>query len=399
MGKPSSPSASKATTDSVSMRTNPGESSRENYNNSNDFDIPEISVDDLPPNYSEAASLLPPTLAPPTGVPAVATKPVVEDATCFENTGGQFWIAKSLEHPARLESHIRQLAITPPRPYINLVGTHTESKRNGKGKTESTTVVDFDVSVELTPYLYSDAQYRKSWFNLRTVENGEKAKRGTILKQRAPGLNQNIELGETPKPTLQEWCHRYGASHAGLKVFALQRRMVGFDEEYIKKLLRTMVNNTNYRGHLKVELVTKSSLVECYNEAKINHWRLTKWIQTLFMLTLLFIFTWPYLWLRTKRWEVVIAEWPFSRMAEGGGREYVSISEEQWYNLWARPIYKAVIERRQAVLDQSDLRRAQDPEPAFDTGNSTVDGTLGLFRASVNAMNEVNRHLGWGEDC
>ncbi|KAI1770040.1 hypothetical protein F4818DRAFT_277635 [Hypoxylon cercidicola] len=407
MGKPSTQDP-KLAADSVSLRTNPGESSRDNYD---ELDTPEIAVDDLPPNYddalisSEDASLLPPafTPAPATAnvLPAAATRPYVADATFLEdsNTGAQYWVSKSLEDPVRLESHIRQLAAIPPRPYIKLVGTHSETRRDSKGKTEKNTVTDFDISVELTPYLYSDAQYRRSWTQLRTVDNGEKARRGTILRKRAPGSNQSIEVGGVPKPTLKEWCHMYAASHAGLKAFMLQRRMVGFDEELVKRRLRMLVNDTNYRGHVRVDLVTKGSLIACYNEARTNHWRLTSWIQWLFMLTLLFIFSWPYLWLRTKRWEVAIAEWPFSRMAEDGTKEYVSISEDQWYNMWGQAICKAVLEKRQGELDQSDLRRAQEAEPVFNTGNSTADGALSIFRAGIHAMNEVNRHLGWGGDC
>ncbi|KAI0883061.1 uncharacterized protein GGS22DRAFT_35320 [Annulohypoxylon maeteangense] len=397
MGKPSDLSASKAA-DSVSLHSNVGESSRNNIHH-DVLDTPEISIDDLPPNYSEVESLLPPAIRAP---PLNSTEALMmEDGTVFNdsNYGAQYWIAKSLEYPDALESHIRKLAAIPPRPYIKLVGTHTETRRNDKDKNETTTVVDFDVSVELTPYLYYDAQYHKSWNQLRTVENFEKTKRGTIFRKRAPGTHQNIEVGGNPKPTLTEWCHRYAASHAGLKVFALHRTMIGFNEERVKSQLRTLVNNTNYRGHLKVELVMKNSLVECYNEARTNHWRLTTWIQTVFMVTLLFIFSWPYLWLRTKRWEVAISEWPFSRLTEAGAKEYVSISEDQWYNLWARAISKAVMEKRQKVLDQADLRRSQEPEPSLDTGNYAVNGALGLFRAGVSAMNEVNRQLGWGGDC
>ncbi|KAI0849010.1 hypothetical protein F5Y00DRAFT_71941 [Daldinia vernicosa] len=400
MGKPDA----KVADDVVSLRTNPGESSRVTYSDNDDLDIPETAIDDLPPNYAESELLLPPpdaqTAAPGSGL-AIAQMPFVEDATRFNdlNTGAQYWMAKSLESPANLEKHIRHLAAIPPRPYIKLVGTHTETTRDSKGKMEKNTITDFDVSVELTPYLYSDAQYRRSWNYVRTVENGEKTRRGTILRKRAPGSNQSIEVGGIPKPTLREWCHRYSASHAGLKVFALQRRMIGFDDEYIKTKLRELVNRTNYRGHLKVELVTKDSLIECYNEARINKWRLTAWIQMLFTFTLLFIFSWPYLWLRTKRWEVVISEWPFSRIADDGTKQYVSISEDQWFNMWGRAISRAVLRKRQALLDQTDLRRAEEPEPTFESGNSTIDGAVGLFRAGISAMDEVNRHLGWGGDC
>ncbi|KAI1764586.1 hypothetical protein GGR53DRAFT_304729 [Hypoxylon sp. FL1150] len=407
MGKPQD---SKLAADAVSLHTNPGESSRD-YHDNDEFNTPEVAVDDLPPNYddafasSESASLLPSTATPapaaPSTISTIAKRPHVADATFMEdcNTGAQYWVSRTLEDPARLESHIRQLADIPPRPYIKLTGTHTETRRDNKDKTEKHTVTDFDISIELTPYLYSDARYRRSWTELRTVDNGEKAKRGTILAKRAPGSSQSIEVGGVPKPTLKEWCHMYAASHAGLKAFTLRRAMVGFDEELVKQRLRTLVNDTNYRGHVRVDLVTRGSLVECYNDARINRWRLTSWIQWLFMLTLMFVFSWPYLWLRTKRWEVAVAEWPYSRVAEDGSKEYVSISEDQWYNLWGRAICKAVLEKRQTELGQSDLRRAHEAEPSFDTGNDTVDGALGIFRAGIHAMNEVNRHLGWGGDC
>lgn len=398
MGKPSDKQDPKDATDAVSLHTNPGESSREDHPNYDDFDAPEISIDDLPPNYSdavessEAASLLPTN-------PATTTRPHLPDGTYIEdpNTGSESYISRSLEDPEKLEAHIRTCAGIPPRPYVKLVGTHSETRKDSKGNTEKNTITDFDISVELTPYLYSDAQYRRSWSKLRTVENFEKAKRGTILKKCAPA-NQNIELGDT-EPTLREWCHRYAASHAGLKVFTLQKRVIGLHEEYLKQRLRELVRDANYRGHLHVEILMKGATVDCYNEAKTNRWRLTKWIQVLFTVTLLFIFTWPYLWLRTKRWEVAIVEWEFSRIVDGRPKEYVSISEDQWYNMWGRTIFKAVLGKRQGLLDHADLRRAQEAEPAFDTGNSTVDGGLGLFRAGIHAITEVNRQLGWGGDC
>ncbi|KAI1078743.1 hypothetical protein F5B20DRAFT_582093 [Whalleya microplaca] len=390
---------SKSATDAVSLRTNPGQSSIQNYD---DEDAPEISIDDLPPSYdeafeSESAAMLAPFAAPP----PPSSRLHVPDGKLFEdaNTGAQRWVARSLEDPANLEAYIHQAASVPPRPHVRLVGTHTETSKDSKGKTEHNTITDFDVSVELTPYLYADAQYQRSWSHLRTVDNGEKARRGTVLRKRAPGSIQSIEVGGDPKPTLQEWCHRYGASHAGLKVFTLQRKMVGFDEEGVVQRLKNMVYDTNYRGHLRVDIVTKGELVECYNEARINHWRLTSWVQWLFALTLMIIFSWPYLWLRTKRWEVAIAEWPFSRVGLNGVKEYVSISEDQWYNMWGRAICKAVLEKRQTVLDQSHLRSAGVAGPSFNTGDTRVDGALGIFRAGVHAMNEVNRQLGWGGDC
>lgn len=399
MGKPNATTEVQA--DSVSLHTNPGGS--ESFPPYNDDDAPELDIDaldELPPIYTDVAeeSSASPE-APLLGDPAPARSSQYRAHSTDVGTGAEYFIDRRLESPAELEKHVRFLASKPPRPYIQVLGTHQASRKKSDGKTENVKVTDFDVSVELTPYLYSNAQYGKSWTQLRTVDNAEKVHRGTSLKKRADGAKQDLEVGGAPKPTLEEWCHRFCASHAGLKSFTLKREMTGFDFQKVQQELHSLVRSTNYRGHLEVRLQTKDASVEIYNEARINRWRLIGWLRFAFFITLMFIFAWPYLFFRTKRWEVAIAEWPFSRMAEGSRREYVSITEAQWYNMWARAIIKAVLEKRQTVLDQADLRRAQEPEPSFETGNTTVDGAMGFFRAGMSAMNEVNRQLGWGGDC
>ncbi|KAI2634072.1 hypothetical protein GGS21DRAFT_519866 [Xylaria nigripes] len=400
MGKPSDNSFA----DGVVLQSNPGQSSSTaHFVDAPDInDDPEINIDDVLPNYSDAIqfSESAPMLAPRTAMND-NVRPLDLDAFVIvdKNTGAQAWVAKSVEDPASLEEYINQLSSIPPRPHIRVVGTHTETSRDSKGKTEKNTVTDFDVAVDLTPYLYANAQYRTAWTQIQTVDNGAKVRRGTALRKRGPGSNQSIEVGADAKPTIREWCHRFAASPARLKCFTLQRKVTGFDEEGIKQRLAELVRRTNYRGRLQVELVMKDSEINFYNNAGINRWRLTPWIRWFFFLTFLFIFSWPYLFFRTKRWEVVTVDWPFSRINESGRKEYVSLSEEQWYNLWGQAICRAVLQRRQTVLDQSDLRAAHQGEPAFNTGNGRVDDALGVFRASVNAMNEVNRQLGWGEDC
>lgn len=398
MGKPNTSHVS-SYSDNVSLHSNPGSSSVTiPYT---DDDAPELDIDDLPPNYSDAieSSEAAPILSPGSAMNDTI-RPVDTDAKVIidQNTGTQAWVAKSVDDPATLERYIHQLSGIPPRPYMKLVGTHTETTRDSKGKHEKNTITDFDVMVELTPYLFANAQYRESWNQLRTVHGSEKVHRGTVWARR-DNSNRSIEDGQDARATLQEWCHRFGASPAGLKLFTFKRQLVGFDGEGVKHRLEELIRRTNYRGHLNVELVTKDALVHFYNDARINRWRLTPWIQWLFILTLTIIFSWPYLIFRTKRWEVAVAEWSFSRTNASGRKEYVSISEDQWYNLWAHAICRAVLEKKQTTLDQSDLRRAHESEPAFNTGNADVDGALGLFRAGIHAMNEVNRQMGWGGDC
>lgn len=397
MGKPGKSDLPPPFDDAVSLHSQPGDQYL-------DREAPEIQLhddDELPPLYDEHAegsSSSAPLL--PADASDFRTAPIAPlDIQSFRNDDTiRYYLEPRLDSdPEFLEKRVHNWAAVPPRPFVRVVGYHRE-RRDHNGKKEVKNITDFDVQVELTPYLYSNAATRRSWTELRTVENGEKVKRGTIFKARAPGARQSIELGQVEKPNLTQWCHMYCASHSGMKVFSLKRQMLGFDKQRVKEQLDALVRRTNYRGHLTISFPVQDEVVEVWNDSKINQWRLTKWICFMFYATLLFLFTWPYLFFRTKRFEVAVAEWPFSKLDSNGVKKYASISEDQWYNMWGRAIAKAVLSRRQGTLNQQDLIASEGADPNFDTGNSTVDGALGFVRAGVAAMNEVNRHLGWGMD-
>jgi hypothetical protein len=111
-----------------------------------------------------------------------------------------------------LELFVRRWALIPPAKLIQIVGTHKQTTKVGN-KTETKTITDFDLKLRLTEYLFTHPG-RSAWSELRTVENGEKTYRGTILKKRAEG---NVTTLEDGKPGLKEWCHRFCADHAKLK--------------------------------------------------------------------------------------------------------------------------------------------------------------------------------------
>jgi len=377
--------------DAVSLRTHPGSRFVD------DDDAPELHIDDLPPLYDESvegssssAPLLPVDTTPPSSLAFLQCR--AKDM----NTGDEIYIDKALDqNPNILENHVKAWAQAPPRPFVRIHGTHSQLV-DDNGKKQRKSVTDFDVQVELTPYLYSDAINRKSWSELRTAENTEETRRGTILRKRAPGATNHIEVGLADKPTLAEWCHRYHASHAGLKSFTVERRMLGFDEDRVREKLLALVRATNYRGAVSITFPVKDKHITVYNDCKVNQWRNTPLVFWLCALTLMFIFTWPYLFFRTKRFEVVYSDWYYSVMGDNGQRKYVSISEDRWYNMWGRAINRAVLSKRQGVLDQQDLLdHSQDA--VFD--NALADGAMNIFRAGVTAMNEVNRQFGWGGDC
>lgn len=408
MGKPS-PSAAPPEAETLSLHSRSGQG----YYDSDAPELPALDDaqnDDLPPLYDEAhetgTSLSAPLLAehtshpsglPTSGLAAAAIHPFRVDANVA------YYLNSELDNnPEFLEQQVRAWAATPPRPFVRIFGYHRERRHPHDKKKESRDVTDFDIKVELTPYFCPDGGAGQTSCEFQTAENTERTRRGTSFRWRAPGMGKKnagrIELGMIEKPSLTQWCHMYCASHAGLKAFQLRRRIDGFDKSRVKEHLEGMVRRTNYRGHVRISFPVDGEKVEVWNDCRTNRWRLTNWIYGLFCVSMLWLLTWPYLFLRTKRFETVSAVWHFSVVHPDCTRSYTTISEDQWYNLWGRALTKAVLTKRQGTLDQQDLLAAEGAPPSFNTGHSAVDGTLGFLAAGVNAMNEVNRQLGWGED-
>ncbi|OLN86883.1 hypothetical protein CCHL11_04652 [Colletotrichum chlorophyti] len=368
------------------------------------------AVHDLPPSYTDDPSAPDVTQTLPLLADEAGPSPLLFRKDPI--TGAEIHLSRLLDtDPAYLESHISSLAESPPRPQVRIRGTHHERVRKHHDKTEDKTIVDFDIRLDLTPFLYRDITSRRAWRDFRTADNFAKVRRGTVFPTRAPGFggSSSAAVEAAKPPTLREWCHRYCASHAGLKTFALQRTVTGFDDdERLRARLEDLVRATHYRGKIDVSFPVYDARVDIYNACRVNRWRHTTWVRWFFYLTFLWIFSWPYLFFRTRRFEVVEAEWAFSRRKRDPqtgrvvGREYVSLSELEWYNMWGRAISKAVLERRQGELDQRDLRDAEGrQDTTFEDVLSGIDGetTRGLVRAGVSAMNVVNRHFGWGGDC
>lgn len=374
---------------------------------------------DLPPNYDEiqtfesSVASVGMSQSRQTVVRPPASLNFLDGALYKQDSGSghEYYIDRRLDcDPVLLEQAVRYWATLPPRMYMSVKGTHNETIYRSKNKSERKTVTDFDVRVEITPYLYRDPESCISMCSPRTIDNHEKARRGTCLRKYAsrqqkrksqchPGLgrielsDQEPAVADPRKPTLAEWCHRYCASHATLKTFQIERRIIGLDTDLLKKRLTTLVRNTNYRGNICISFPVTNNIVEVYNENPTNRWRFTTWIRVLFYTTMLFLFTWPYLFFATKRFEVVVVDWPYSRYHEDQDTfEYVSITEDQLFNLWGRAIHHAVLSKRVCTLDQQDLITAEG-RPPIQTGNQVVDGLVG---AGIRAMNVVNQQLGWG---
>ncbi|KAF5005507.1 hypothetical protein FDECE_8055 [Fusarium decemcellulare] len=297
-----------------------------------------------------------------------------------------YYLDKRLDtDPDFLEQHINDLAKEPPRPYVRIQGLHRETTKRPKEDQQHKSVVDFDVHVELTPLLYEEMATQRSWQRLVAANNFDKVRRGTVTKTRAPGFGGSGPP-EEGTPSVREWCHRYCAK-GGLKAFALERRLTGWDFALVGSKLESLVRSTNYRGQLNITFPTTNARVEIFNECRTNRWRLTRWISLTFYFTFLWLFSWPWLASRTKWFETVHVEWPMSRPDRRGTLRYACMSEDQWYRLWQRPIQQAVLARRQGRLTQDDINDAYNAPGAED-----------FARGMRAGLEVVQRTFGWGGD-
>jgi hypothetical protein len=410
--------------------------------------------EDPPPLYSDdpaandaslaLASATNPLLPPSAHVPLPGgMHPPVP--TRIDAEGNETFVDKRLDSdPVYLEHTLAHLALFPPRPYARVVGTHTEttttthsagssthSSRHGHGhghhhrtesRTSTQTITDFDVRVDLTPFLYRNINRHEAWRTVRPVGNFDKVRRGTVFATRAPGFGGSgaaNDGGEDGTPSLREWCHRYCASPRRLRSFIVRRRVTGLDEDLLRSRLVALVRATQYRGHLDVSFPTLAERVHVRSDCWENRWRADRRVRWFFYLTFLWLLSWPYLLLRTIYFETVTVDWAFSRPRDPAARarddpsrpprpaaerEFVTLSEDAWYKMWARAVQAAVLERRQCMLDQGDLRRAaaevaEEPSSFADTLASGGGGAAGGFmRAGLNAMNIVDRQFGWGHN-
>ncbi|KAF3048777.1 hypothetical protein E8E11_008804 [Didymella keratinophila] len=405
MGRVAPPPEYRDDPDAVSLHTTPDDYTYD--------DAPELNE---PPSYADSEAdaatrpllqhIPPPTTRTDHNSPSFHNgKPQVCDTTAYMDP-------RYDTDPVFLEDALRSFASSAPVPLIYIMGTHKETtKRSDKKETHD--VTDFRIVLNISSYIHPNfSTTDASSMNLVTALNGEKTHRGTILKKRAPGVKQDIEVG-TQAPTLTEWCHRFCASTSALRIFRLKRTVTGFDQTYMTNRLEGLIRSTNYRGHISITFPVEDENVDIYTSHKVNSWRNTKWICWMFYLTFLWIFTWPILFLCTKRYAVMRAEWPFSVNANGR-KIYTTVSEEQYFDRWCVAIKRLALDRYQGEASEEMMcgvadRPADPPMPGtISTGHAGVDNAVGLlsqgFQVARALSNGSGRGLtqatqgGWGYD-
>ena len=398
MGRASDPPPSyRDDPEAVSLHTTPDDYTYD--------DAPEISG--LPPSYTDSEAGNSTTITPDIPIRHVPPPTTRTNHNSPSFRHGKPVVTSTINvlepqydtNPSELESAIRSFAKVAPVPLVYMMGTHRETVKKGDKK-ETQHITDFRLVINLQRYLRPNFDDRDtSTMFLTTVENSEKTHRGTILKCRAPGSTQDIEVGGAPKAGLTEWCHRYCASPRALRIFRLRRVVTGLDEHHLKNRLEGIIRSTNYRGNIAITFPVEDEHVDFYTSSKVNTWRLKTWVCWIFYLTFLWIFSWPVLFFATKRYAVVKAEWPFSKVDSQMIKEYTTVSEEEWVSKWQVAIRRLVLDRYEGEASEEMMRGVmeRDADPPMPgtirTGHAGVDGAVGFLSEGIR----VARALSGGE--
>jgi hypothetical protein len=307
---------------------------------------------------------------------------------------------------AHLESFIREQLSFPASYFVQLCGTHTETRRNGNKETKHK-ITDFYIRINIT-YLLGGAGSGEVEF----LPDNKCGYRGTIIPRLKPNtpitLDEELEQDE-----LSTWCQKYVSDSSPIKSFTLKREIQNHDTKKLEQLLRSAIAETNYRGHLSIDFPKQHKKVVIYSPGMINHWRMTVWIRWVFYLTFLWIFAWPVLFFLTSRYEVVKGIYKYADLPPDSdpNRKCKVMSEVAWFHRWESAIKRAAIGRmnckdkdldeeyREATARADARGEVMGRTPEIPrTGNTFADGALGLLGQGLRVAEGFQSTWGWGAD-
>jgi hypothetical protein len=310
-----------------------------------------------------------------------------------------------------LHHHIAVQARYPPGYYVDIRGTHYETKRQGNKETKDK-VTDFYIRISIQ-YLLA----RKiGGGRIECLRNNVRGYRGGRIPTLEPTVmtDEEMEDQENQKDELMLWCESYVQNPGSVKSFTLKRVVTNHDTLRLDKYIRSAISETRYRGHVSVTFPTTHDRVIVYSPGKINEWRVTTWIRWFFYLTFLWIVSWPALFFLTRKYEVVKVYFDYADKMKNddGGRLCTVMDELKWFNLWSSSIKRAALARMncaERTLDESYRQETADaearggaasanPAPLPSTGNSFADAALGVLGQGLRVAEAWNDDRGWGYD-
>lgn len=317
----------------------------------------------------------------------------------------------ALSQSARdLFSVIVQQARLPPRPHLQINGSHTDSSRGKKDKNQSNRVVDFDFRLDLVETLLTGWELpskivsreepdSQTWHSVWVAEDhdGIKTYRGSRIKTRtwraakqATGYSAIHQTAQSDDPesnplyseqggsgggepealiqddyhALREWCDRFCNDPSPVKSFTLVRKVENFEHAALINCLTSHIRDTNYRGDITMRMEFANCSLTIYSPHWVNKLRNNKFVFWLCIVLQLWLVTWPIIWILEKRYEVVHSRWYASHTSEQGGtariKRYARGNDEHGLGeLWAPAVKQAAWGHRQSgeVILWKDAQR------------------------------------------
>ena len=296
---------------------------------------------------------------------------------------------------------VQTQAKIPPTWTCRLKGTHRETTKTRDDKTETKTVTDFDIHLDMTHLLVSTASTppRLQDPSIVIPDCITKAYRGNRAKELPPDPTTEAPLN------IDTYINAYTTSPHPVRTFTLNRTIVYHDTPTLTAHLTSLINATNYRGHLQITYPTTHTHVTVLSPCWQNRARTNPYIRWFFYLTFLWLFSWPYLLLVTRRWAVVTIQFAYSCCIDNcGNRKFTGgKSEEAFFREWRESVRRAALGRLQGWVDeeyrlQTEILEQSAGRGMERTGNAVVDGAVGLLQQAAQWSRDGAVRGGWGAD-
>ncbi|KAJ9302263.1 hypothetical protein DTO271G3_1129 [Paecilomyces variotii] len=273
--------------------------------------------------------------------------------------------------PKMLWELIKSRAELPPRQYILIRGTHSETVNDDKGQKKKGEVVDLKRKKEVVDFEFNldvaamilrgwkgDGMPPSSlqWHTVTVVSDHDMVDtyRGGRLMSQSPGeypwvlprrtsdTEVDVERGQggyaddgdgndqaasllpekrpetihAPPQEVQHaadsglgWCERFCADPAPVKSFKLTRTLGGFSSKSLRDSIVSHIRATSYRGHISVKTTLREESVTIYSPHWVNRFRNNPYIFWTCIIFQLWIVTWPAILLMERQYHVIFSNW------------------------------------------------------------------------------------------
>ncbi|KAJ3018960.1 hypothetical protein HKX48_002511 [Thoreauomyces humboldtii] len=273
-----------------------------------------------------------------------------------------------LQHdPKFLHDYLLHKSRQRPSMTVRITGTHTERRKSGD-KSTTTTVTDFDVRVDVAHH----------------------------LRRKLPEWDDGRDC-DCKRPDLMELCEKYCADKRKVKSISYRNTVGEVDVETIKNLLIETIRNTRYNGSISVTFPVERDRWSVRSDHWMNRARTNVPILVFFVITFLWIFAWPILWIVESRHRVPSTPYHFDNVYDPEGADTAEVA---FLRTYTPAIRRAVLAKRDGWITRGDFEEIDTfadgnlpTDQPISTGNATADTALNFLRAAGNLDVQIR---GWG---